>query len=121
MVESHAWSGTGTRSTLAARTWSDPGSPPSHLLLLAHGYGEHVGRYERVAEVLVGNGAVVYAVDHQGHGRSDGEQALVQDVEEVVTDLHTVADTARAEQPELPVVLLGHPMAGLIASRYAHR
>jgi len=46
---------------------------------------------------------------------------LVSDIEDVVTDLHGLDATARAEQPGLPVVLLGHSMGGLIGARYAQR
>jgi alpha-beta hydrolase superfamily lysophospholipase len=91
------------------------------VALLAHGYGEHVGRYEHVASMLVGLGAVVYAPDHLGHGRSAGEPALVEDIEVLVSDLHTVADRARADHPDLPVALIGHSMGGLIATRFAQR
>ncbi len=118
---SREWEYTGTRGALAARTWEGAAGSPTHVVLLAHGYGEHAGRYEHVAQALVGNGAVVYAVDHQGHGRSSGERVLVHDLEEVVSDLHTLDETARRESPGLPVVLVGHSMGGLIAARYAQR
>jgi alpha-beta hydrolase superfamily lysophospholipase len=94
---------------------------PRFVALLAHGYGEHAGRYEHVASMLTGLGAVVYAPDHLGHGRSAGEPALVEDVEVLVTDLHAVADQARADHPGLPVALIGHSMGGLIATRFAQR
>jgi alpha-beta hydrolase superfamily lysophospholipase len=120
MTESREWTYQGHHGRLAARTWSAPAAP-SHVVLVAHGYGEHVGRYERLAEALVRNGAVVYAVDHVGHGESEGERVLVADVEDVVADLHELDRTARQENPGLPVVLLGHSMGGLIAARYAQR
>ncbi|MCY1137178.1 lysophospholipase [Actinoplanes sp. Pm04-4] len=91
------------------------------MVVIAHGYGEHIGRYERLADRLVADGAVVYAVDHVGHGRSEGERVHITDFEDVVTDLHTLDETARREHPGLPVVLLGHSMGGLIAARYAQR
>jgi alpha-beta hydrolase superfamily lysophospholipase len=46
---------------------------------------------------------------------------LVEDFEDVVTDVHTVADFARAAHPGLPVVLIGHSMGGLICARFAQR
>jgi len=125
VVESREWSYSGTQGTLVARTWSKPGAgadaKPSHVVLLSHGYGEHIGRYEHVAAALVAHGAVVYGVDHLGHGKSDGERVVVSDFEDVVTDLHALDDTTRAEWPGLPVVLVGHSMGGLIAARYAQR
>jgi alpha-beta hydrolase superfamily lysophospholipase len=120
MAQSREWTYDGLRGKLVARTWSGP-ERPTHVVLIAHGYGEHIGRYERVAEALVGDGAVVYAVDHAGHGKSEGERVLVHDFEELVDDLHRLDDTARREHPGLPVVLLGHSMGGLIAARYAQR
>jgi alpha-beta hydrolase superfamily lysophospholipase len=120
MADSREWTYDGLHGTLVARTWSGP-DRPTHAVLIAHGYGEHIGRYERVADALVRNGAVVYAVDHVGHGKSEGERVLVHDFEDIVTDLHSLDETARSGHPGLPVVLLGHSMGGLIAARYAQR
>jgi alpha-beta hydrolase superfamily lysophospholipase len=120
MAESREWTQNGLHGKLVARTWRGP-DQPTHIVVIAHGYGEHIGRYQRLADVLVRSGAVVYAVDHVGHGKSEGERVLVQDFEDIVTDLHGLDETARRENPELPVVLLGHSMGGLIAARYAQR
>jgi alpha-beta hydrolase superfamily lysophospholipase len=114
------WTLVGSTGQLAARTWQGDGDP-RFVALLAHGYGEHVGRYEHVAAALVAHGAVVHGVDHMGHGRSEGERVAFPDVEQVVDDLHAVDLRAREEHPELPVVLIGHSMGGLISARYAQR
>jgi alpha-beta hydrolase superfamily lysophospholipase len=113
------WEFTGERDRITAREW--PAETPRYVALLAHGYGEHIGRYEHVAEVLRRHGAAVYGPDHVGHGRSAGERVLVADFEDVVTDLDAVAERARAGHPGLPVVLIGHSMGGMIAARYAQR
>jgi len=120
MAQSREWTYDGRHGKLVARTWYGP-DEPTHVVLIAHGYGEHVGRYERPADALVAAGAVVYAVDHVGHGKSEGERVLVADFEDVVTDLHALDETARREHPGRPVALLGHSMGGLIAARYAQR
>lgn len=109
----------GTRGTIVYRSWPIPN--PRYVALLVHGYGEHIGRYEHVAAALNRHGAAVYGGDHLGHGRSDGERVLVEDFEDVVTDLHGVAERAAAEHPGLPVVMVGHSMGGMIATRYAQR
>lgn len=93
----------------------------SWVAILAHGYGEHIGRYQHVAEALLAVGAAVYGPDHEGHGRSEGEQALIEDFENVVDDLHDVAVRAAKKNPGLPVVLIGHSMGGLICARYGQR
>lgn len=119
MPDAHAYDLTGTRGAIAVREWS--GGPPRYLALVVHGYGEHLGRYAELAGVLVRHGAVVAGPDHMGHGRSAGERVLIEDFEEVVTDLHTVAGRVQEAHPGLPVVVIGHSMGGLIAARYAQR
>ena len=111
---------TGSEGRILASRWAAP--EPTFVVLLAHGYGEHAERYGHVADRLVGVGAVVYAPDHAGHGRSDGERALLKNNgESVVDDFRLVADLAAQEHPGLPVVVLGHSMGGIIATRYAQR
>ncbi|MEU6355483.1 lysophospholipase [Streptomyces sp. NPDC047072] len=109
----------GTKGSVTVREW--PRESPRYLALLVHGYGEHIGRYEGLAEVLVADGAAVFGPDHMGHGKSAGERVLIDDFEDVVSDVHTVADLARRAHPGLPLVLVGHSMGGLIAARFAQR
>ncbi|MGW6199754.1 alpha/beta hydrolase [Kribbella sp. NPDC055110] len=107
----------GTVGDVFVRTWS--AEQPSYGVLLAHGIGEHSGRYDHVAERLVADGAVVYAGDHHGHGGSAGERAEIEDVDKMVADLHKVADRLRSDHPGLPIVLIGHSLGGIIATRFA--
>src|ERR671932_912092 len=101
---------------LQVRRW--PASDPRCLVVLVHGYGEHIGRYAHVAQALAARGSTVVGPDHVGHGRSAGERALVKSFEPIVDDLRGVV---QAERGELPVVMVGHSMGGLIAVRYAQR
>jgi len=105
---------------VVVRRW-EPADPPRMLVLLLHGYGEHAGRYEHVAARLVDDGAVVYAPDHRGHGRSGGERVLIEDMEAIVDDAAAVLAQARTEHPGLPATVLGHSMGGIIATRLAQR
>src|SRR4051795_9732057 len=107
----------GRQGDIAMSVWPNP--DPRRIVILAHGYGEHLGRYDHVAGVLVGRGAVVAGPDHVGHGRSDGERVVVTDFDLVDEDLHTVVRRMRERHPGLPVVLVGHSMGGLIGARYA--
>lgn len=100
------------------QSWQ-PGGEPKAVIVIAHGAGEHSGRYEHVAKRLTDEGYVVYALDHRGHGRSDGPRALIDRVDNAVADLDQLVVLAAGEHPGLPVFLLGHSMGGLIAVCYA--
>ncbi|MFJ2260399.1 lysophospholipase [Streptomyces sp. NPDC087844] len=119
MADSRELTLTGTRSSITAREW--PRERPRYVALLVHGYGEHIGRYEYVANVLRGHGAAVFGPDHMGHGKSGGARVLIEDFEDVVSDVRAVELPARDAYPGVPVVLIGHSMGGLVAARYAQR
>ena len=98
--------------------------PDSHLrsvVVVAHGLGEHGGRYAELATRLVARGHAVYAIDHRGHGRSTGERANIDRFSYVVSDLSTFVGRAQREHPDLPVFLLGHSMGGAVAFASALR
>jgi alpha-beta hydrolase superfamily lysophospholipase len=86
--------------------------------VIVHGYGEHARRYDHVAQALVEAGADVYAHDHLGHGESEGERASIHDMEDLVDDTARVVEQARNG---LPVVMIGHSLGGIVATRYAQR
>lgn len=88
-------------------------------VVLAHGAGEHSGRYWHVAARLVQEGYAVYALDHRGHGRSEGPRALVDRLDHLVADLDALVVFAAAEHDEAQTLLLGHSMGGAIALRHA--
>jgi alpha-beta hydrolase superfamily lysophospholipase len=107
----------GANGRIALSGWE--GDDPRFAVVIAHGYGEHIGRYEHVASRLVDAGAVVYGPDHIGHGRSEGERVLVEEVDDLVSDLALAVRHGQAEHPLLPVAVIGHSMGGIIATRFA--
>lgn len=120
-VTTREWHLAGAAGHLYARAWIHPSREPDHLVVLVHGYGEHIGRYDHVAANLVAAGAVVYGLDHQGHGRSAGPRVDIADLAPVVTDVHRLVAQARTAYRHLPLVVLGHSVGGLIATRYAQQ
>jgi alpha-beta hydrolase superfamily lysophospholipase len=100
------------------QSWLPDAADPRAIVVLVHGFGEHSDRYDWVAGRLVTAGYAVYASDHRGHGRSQGDRALV-DVDTVVADIDRLVDRAAGAHPQLPVAMLGHSLGGLIAIRYA--
>ncbi|MEV5574363.1 lysophospholipase [Spirillospora sp. NPDC052269] len=117
MTTAHQWEFAGANGAVTAHIW--PHDAPRYAAVLVHGYGEHLGRYGHVAAALHEHGALVCGPDHAGHGLSAGDRVLIHDVDDLVADLHTVVESARDDLPGVPIVMIGHSMGGLIATRYA--
>uniref|UniRef100_A0A452UHB0 Monoglyceride lipase n=1 Tax=Ursus maritimus TaxID=29073 RepID=A0A452UHB0_URSMA len=99
---------------LFCRSWKPTGTPRA-LIFVSHGAGEHCGRYDELAQMLVGLGLLVFAHDHVGHGQSEGERMVVSDFHVFIRDVLQHVDTMQKDYPGLPVFLLGHSMGGAIA------
>jgi alpha-beta hydrolase superfamily lysophospholipase len=100
--------------------WLPPGEPRA-VIIIAHGYAEHSGRYANVVNPAVARGDAVYALDHRGHGRSDGERVQVDSFDDYLADLKTFFDLVAARHPTTKVFLLGHSMGAAIATAYVIR
>ncbi|MDT7722486.1 MAG: hypothetical protein QOE94_3497 [Mycobacterium sp.] len=109
---------------LAAFRWhADGGQAPSGVVVLLHGMGEHIRRYDHVADALASAGYVVYGHDHRGHGASlaandepghlgpNGWAALID-------DLGLPIAQARTGHPGLPVVVVAHSMGSFATQQF---
>ncbi|XP_054407268.1 monoglyceride lipase isoform X7 [Pongo abelii] len=99
---------------LFCRYWKPTGTPKA-LIFVSHGAGEHCGRYEELARMLMGLDLLVFAHDHVGHGQSEGERMVVSDFHIFVRDVLQHVDSMQKDYPGLPVFLLGHSMGGAVA------
>lgn len=88
------------------------------IVVIVHGYAEHSGRYNYVAEFLTRHGYAVYAFDLRGHGRSEGIRAFVRLFNEYLIDLKDFLIRVNEKEPGRPLFLLGHSMGGAIAVLY---
>ena len=101
---------------------------PAHakaVIQLAHGVGEHTGRYEHVGRALASAGYEVWADDHHGHGRTGlhqhhGDHTRLGrlgpgGVRDAIGSVHDFTGVVRAARPHLPLVLLGHSWGSQIA------
>jgi alpha-beta hydrolase superfamily lysophospholipase len=100
------------------QTWQPDGDPRA-VVVIAHGAGEHSGRYVHVAQRLVHGGYAVYAIEHRGHGRSQGPRALIDRIANAVADLDKLVTLAAEAHPVAPVFLVGHSMGATISLSYA--
>jgi alpha-beta hydrolase superfamily lysophospholipase len=100
---------------------------PRGVIQINHGLAEHAERYGRVADVLAGIGFHVYAHDHRGHGRTTapdapkGMFAAKNGAAKVVADVLAIHELIHKEHPDLPVIVFGHSMGGLIALNFVLR
>ncbi|WP_458246997.1 alpha/beta fold hydrolase [Streptomyces sp. MAI_2237] len=106
------------------RTWL-PDDIPRAVVQIAHGMGEHAGRYESLAKTLTEQGFAVYANDHRGHGltRHAAPGHLGEDGwNRLVGDLVTLSEHIREVlHPGLPLVLLGHSLGSFASQQYVLR
>ena len=102
----------GTR--LFRRSWMPPIA--HRAMAVVHGFAEHSGRYDHVGAWFAAREFAVHAYDQRGHGRSDGLRGHVESFSHLLDDLEAFLDVIRREHPELPLILLGHSMGGLVAT-----
>lgn len=104
---------------LHAYDWPPIDGAARGTIVLVHGLGEHLGRYNHVAARLNAQRWRVVGCDLRGHGRSQGARGDAPSRDALLADLAPVVDAARALAPAgAPLVLLGHSLGGLIAARF---
>ena len=102
--------------------WPVDGGQARATVLLVHGLGEHIVRYEALARRLNAWGYAVRGYDQYGHGRSAGPRGGLTSDGRLLDDLAAVVDATRAQQPAgQPLVLLGHSLGGLVAALFVAR
>lgn len=95
-----------------------PDIEPRGVVILSHGLGEHARRYDHVAARFGDAGLITYALDHRGHGRSEGKRVRLRNLSEYTDDFGALVNTAAAEHPGLTRIVLGHSMGGGIVFAY---
>ena len=109
---------------LACYDWALPRhATPRGTVLLVHGLGEHMGRYDALAQDINRWGFAVRGYDHYGHGQSQGQPGTLPSDTRLLDDLAEMVDAtrehmARSMAPGAPLILLGHSLGGLVAGRF---
>lgn len=88
---------------------------PKAVVQIVHGFAEHSGRYMNVVNTLIPEGYAIFANDHRGHGKSDGQRNYVDNFEQFVEDEKILLGIIKKEHPNLPIFMLGHSMGSMIA------
>ena len=100
-----------------------PDRRPKAQIQIAHGRGEHGGRYRPFAQALARAGYGVYVTDHRGHGQSALDAGRLGDFgprgfPAVVDDMAIVSQEIRRKHPGQAVLLFGHSMGSFAAQYY---
>ncbi|MFF2277606.1 alpha/beta hydrolase [Agromyces sp. NPDC058126] len=105
---------------------------PHAVIQLAHGVGEHIGRYGELVEALNAAGYSVWADDHRGHGKTGFEQHggdLTRmgrlgpgGLRATVDAVERFTGVIRAEEgSDVPLVYLGHSWGSLVGQIIMNR
>jgi acylglycerol lipase len=100
--------------SLFRRSWLPP--QPERVLVVAHGFAEHSGRYDGLGAWFAARGVAVHALDHQGHGRSVGPRGHIARFDHLLDDLEVFLRLVQREHPDDSLTLLGHSMGGLLVA-----
>ncbi|MEP7321655.1 MAG: lysophospholipase [Saprospiraceae bacterium] len=87
-------------------------------VLLIHGLGEHIRRYDEQINYFAEKGFSFAGADLKGHGRSEGNRGVWNNVEEHYKVIDGVFNTAKEQNPNVPIFLYGHSMGGNLAAGY---
>ena len=95
-----------------------PSDEPKAILILVHGLAEHSNRYVGIANYFTEQGYAVYALDHEGHGHSQGLRGYINSFDDFLTTLDQYLDSIAKQHPGKKLFLVGHSMGGVISSAY---
>ena len=107
---------------VACFRWDSHG-PTRGVVQIAHGMGEHIGRYLETINDLNSAGLTVYANDHRGHGRTAPDSTYLGNFGEggfdlLVHDMIELSRIAKEENPNRPFILFGHGIGSFAAQKF---
>ena len=114
-------------SQIYALLWDEPNLQPRGIVQIVHGASEYCERYRHFARFLVGEGFVVCANDHIGHGKSVHDKAALGHMpaqggkEALVADVDELRRRVSGRYPDVPYIMLGHSMGSFILRIYLTR
>ena len=96
-------------------------SEPKAYVVLVHGLGEHIGRYQHVAQYWNKHQMSVVGYDHQGHGKSSGKRGVIRHYASLLDHLEQVLEFVKLQAVDLPGFIYAHSMGGNIALNFLLR
>ena len=106
--------------SLRGLVWQPQGEVKG-IVSTVHGLGEHIGRYDHVAEYLSSHGYAFLGVDLLGHGRSPGARGHVGKYEHIMEQIDTLLYRVSNMFSDAFLFVYGHSMGGNIVLNYLAR
>jgi alpha-beta hydrolase superfamily lysophospholipase len=99
---------------------------PQHVrgvVQIAHGLGEHMGRYAQLAEILLEDEFAVYGNDHRGHGMTAKPSGSFGEFgpggfDQLIEDMVSLRVIAKNEHRGKPYIMLGHSLGSFAAQQF---
>jgi alpha-beta hydrolase superfamily lysophospholipase len=102
--------------SLYAKFWYTNENPDG-VILLVHGLGEHINRYNHWAKRFNNAGWAVAGIDLRGHGQSEGKRGS-GNYYSYLKDINSLFKIVSKKFGDIPKVLYGHSMGGNLALGY---
>lgn len=100
-----------------SRSWV-PENKPKAVVCLVHGLGEHIGRYEHVAQAFTREGYALAGFDLRGHGNSEGPRGHTPSPDGFFNDIDKFFTEVDKRFAGMPKFLYGHSLGAMIVLAY---
>ncbi|HHX69955.1 MAG: lysophospholipase [Miniphocaeibacter sp.] len=107
-----------TKDSIQLRYREDYISNPIAIVILVHGFAEHIERYDYITKKLNQNNISVFRYDARGHGLSTGKMGDMKSYKEMVDDLYEIVRFVIDNNENIKVFTLGHSMGGNICANF---
>ena len=114
-IENFTWNVDNT--TIKGNIWKTT-NPAKAVVALVHGFGEHIGRYQHVAEYFDKHDLAMVGYDQRGHGKTSGKKGHVKNHDLLLGDVDRLLKQINETFPGLPVILYGHSWGGNVITNY---
>ncbi|MDL2310537.1 alpha/beta hydrolase [Peptostreptococcaceae bacterium OttesenSCG-928-C18] len=107
-----------TKDNIKLRYEDNSVDNPKAIIVIVHGFAEHIGRYDYLTKKLNDNGYSVFRYDARGHGLSLSKLGHMKDYSEMVDDLFEIVNFLKNNNQNIKIFTIGHSMGGNIAANF---
>ncbi len=95
-----------------------PADDPAGCIIMVHGLGEHIERYQGLAGYFNSRHYSFIGADLPGHGKSPGVRGFIKNIEQCHRIINDLSLIVRETEGNVPLFLYGHSLGGALALNY---